>query len=91
MLAFGTSKGDGVYDDWGYPKDVPFSEVFGARADCGLGGDYGRAGKEGGDSMTRRTMQWIADRREMVVLPLGIAVWGAVALTTAAVYFVSRY
>lgn len=26
---------------------------------------------------------WIADRREMVVLPLGIAVWGIITLGSA--------
>jgi len=37
-----------------------------------------------------RAMQWISDRREMVVLPLGILVVAAIELATAAAYFVSR-
>jgi len=37
-----------------------------------------------------RAMQWLSDRREMVVLPLGILAWGMVTLATGVAYFVSR-
>jgi len=35
--------------------------------------------------------QWLSDRREMVVLPLGIAVVAGIELATAVAYFAGRF